>query len=67
MGQLKVLMMPYRSRERGMKMDTSEALKGRTLEEVGGQGAPGQEEILALASLKLKNIRERGSEDGPGV
>lgn len=28
-----------------MKVDTSELLKGRTLEEVGGEEAPGLEEI----------------------
>lgn len=48
-------------------MDTSEPLKGRTLEEVGGEGALGQEEILAIAFLKLKSIKERGSEDVLGV
>lgn len=48
-------------------MDSSEPLKSRTLEEVGGKGAPGQEEILAIAFLKLMSIRERRSEDGLGV
>lgn len=48
-------------------MDTSEPFKGRTLEEVWGKESPGLEEILATALPRLKSIRERGSEDGPGV
>lgn len=48
-------------------MATSDPLKGRTLEEVWGKEAYGQEEIPGIAFLRLKSIRERGSEDGPGI
>lgn len=47
-------------------MDTSETCKGRTLEEAEDEEAPGQE-ISAIAFLRLKSIRERGSEGRPGI
>lgn len=48
-------------------MDTFEPLKGRTLEEVWDEEVHGQEEIPATVLLRLKSIKERGSENGPGV
>lgn len=46
-----------------MRADTSEPLKGRTLEEVESEELAGQEEIPAIVFLKLKSIRKRGSEE----
>ena len=63
--RMKALLVPLEVWRKSCEGGYFRALKGRMLEEVGGEEVPEQEEIPVI--LRLKSIWGRGSGDGPRV